>query len=162
MQDLAREVGERRHRSAPLALEDPLLAGEHHVHRQVGERGGDDGEGHDGRHVERRLLDDMAPGQGEPGVAEQQVEDDQDHDGEGEGEVGGGRVAPERLVLVAHLAQSQSGSAHSVPATPPVNSRYTSWSDGFETVRSASSTASVSAHPVWSCNTRTGSLVTMT
>src|SRR5207302_3801420 len=142
-------------------LEDPLLSSEHHVHRQVGERGGDDGEGHDRRHVERRLLDGMAPGQVELGVAEEQVEDHEEDDGEGEREVGGGRVAPEGLVLVPHLPQGEPGRAHSVPATPPVSCRYTSSREGFETVRSTSSTPSASAQPVRSCSTWTGSFVTM-
>src|SRR5207245_10242700 len=101
---------------------------------------------HDRRHVERRLLDGMAPGQVELGVAEEQVEDDEEDDGEGEREVGGGRVAPEGLVLVPHLAESQPGRAHdSVPARAPVSCRYTSSSDGFETDRSTNSMPSASA-----------------
>src|SRR3972149_3798768 len=83
---------------------------DHHYDARVA--GVDDGEGDHGGHVEVGALRGP-PADGGLVVSEEGVEDDEEDKRQEEGKEGYGGVAPELLVLIAHLSQGQGEVSHS-------------------------------------------------
>src|SRR3954464_9834906 len=99
-----------RHRSPAAALEAAVFAGDHQGHRQRLHRRRDDRERHDRRHVIGGRLDPAAHVHGF--AVEDDGEDEEDDHREHHREEDGGRVAPERLLVVAELVADESEAVH--------------------------------------------------
>src|SRR5664280_2717999 len=123
-------------------------------HAQVGVASGDQAEGQHRHHgvlvvAEGRARHAEGAGRG----AHHHQEDHREH----EGEHGGHRVAPVRLLLVAHLLLGDHQVVHG--RSRLVSARYTSSSEGRLTVSPASTSPRSTAHPVSAWRTSVGSSI---
>src|SRR3954470_4458288 len=108
--DAAGDEDPGRHRGAAAALETAVFAGDHQRHRQRLHRRRDDRQRHDRRHVVGGRLHPAADVDGF--AVEDDGEDEEDDHREHHREEDGGRVAPERLLVVAELVGDEGEAVH--------------------------------------------------